>query len=252
MFYQYHQLSSPDYLRLENGQNFSFPAHLHQCFELIWLRSGEMEVTVDGQTVLLTAGQALMIFPNQIHALRSTHSEHLLCIFSPRLVQAFSTKLENRVPTDSRFFPDTYLTEALARLDTASTTVKKGVLYSLCGQFDEAAVYRTRPSGREELLHRIFHFVENHFAGECTLSALADALGYDYAYLSRYFKRTVGMPFNTYVNHYRLSHACYLMENRRLSVTQCALDSGYASVQSFNRNFKLAFGITPTAYRSRD
>ncbi len=250
MFYQVHHLGSPDYLKLESGQNFSFPPHLHQCFELILLRSGEMEVTVDGEVFTLTPGVALMIFPNQIHALRSTHSEHLLCIFSPRLVQAFSAKLENRVPTDNRFQPDGYLAEALARLDTAqSTAEKKGVLYSLCGQFDRQAAYRPRPTDKVGLLDRIFAFVEERYAGECSLSTLADTIGYDYSYLSRYFKRAVGMSFNTYVNHYRLSHACYLMENNRTSIVQCALDSGYTSLRSFNRNFKQHFGITPAQYR---
>ena len=250
MFYQVHHLGSPDYLKLESGQDFSFPPHLHQCFEIIILRTGHMEVTVDEQVFALTAGQALLIFPNQIHALKSTHSEHLLCIFSPKLVQAFSTKLENRVPTDNRFLPDAYLVEGLGRLDAArSTAEKKGVLYSLCGQFDRTAAYRVRQTDREGLLYRIFSYVETHFSSACTLAALAGAIGYEYSYVSRYFKRAVGMSFNTYVNHYRLSHACYLMENNRISITQCAIDSGYTSLRSFNRNFKEHFGITPAQYR---
>lgn len=252
MFYQFNHLGSPDYLKIESGKNFSFPPHLHQCFECIVIRSGEMCVTVDGQYFDLSAGEAMLIFPNQIHALQSEKSEHTLCIFSPRLVQAFATKLADKVPMQNKFSPDAYLIEALCALSTASGTVeKKGVLYSLCGQFDKTATYRQRQSDKEKLLFRIFSFVEQNYKGECSLTELSKSVGYDYSYLSRYFRKTVGISFNAYVNHYRLSHACYLMENTDLPIIECAFESGYAALRSFNRNFKEQFGITPAQYRKQ-
>ncbi|MBQ8893511.1 MAG: AraC family transcriptional regulator [Clostridia bacterium] len=249
MFYQFTHLGSPDYLKIERGQNFNFPPHLHQCFEVITLLSGEMEVTVDGHAFALHAGEGLLIFPNQIHDLRSEQSEHLLCIFSPRLVQAFATRLAGQIPKGNRFTPDPYLIQALGTLESAGPAEKKGVLYLLCGQFDREAVYETRPADREKLLWRIFSFVEQEFAGDCSLAALASAIGYDYSYLSRFFRKTVGISFNAYVNHYRLSHACYLMENTDFPILRCALESGYDSLRSFNRNFKSSLGCTPAEYR---
>jgi len=49
-----------------------------------------------------------------------------------------------------------------------------------------------------------------------------------------------------------LSHACYLLKNTAQSVLQCALDSGYTSLRSFNRNFKAQFGISPSQYRTKE
>lgn len=250
MFYQFNHLGSPDYLKVERGKNFSFPLHLHQCFEVIVILSGEMTVTVDGQDVLLRAREAMLIFPNQIHAVHSTESEHLLCIFSPRLVQAFATHISGKVPRDSRFCPDAYLIDALGQLEgNTSTALKKGVLYLMCGQFDRNATYEVRPADRQTLLLKIFSFVEQEFAGDCSLAGLAAFTGYDYSYLSRYFKKTVGISFNAYVNHYRLGHACYLMENTDFPILRCAYESGYVSLRSFNRNFKASFQSTPAEYR---
>lgn len=250
MFYEFNHLGSPDYLRTESGRNFSFPLHLHQCFEFITVLAGQMQITVDGRRFLMQAGDALLIFPNQIHSLQSSESEHLLCIFSPQLVQAFATKLSGRIPENNQFRPDAYLTEALARLTPSSTTTeKKGVLYSLCAQFEKDAVYVKRQSERESLLFEIFSFVENEYRGDCSLSGLSRSLGYDYSYLSRYFKNAVGISFNAYVNHYRLSHACYLMENSALPIIECAYESGFTSLRSFNRNFKGYFRVTPAQYR---
>lgn len=98
-------------------------------------------------------------------------------------------------------------------------------------------------------MKKIFAFVEESFASDCSLKKLAEKIEYDYAYLSRIFRKIVGISYNAYVNHYRLSHACYLMENTDFSIIQCAMESGYESIRSFNRNFKAYLGMTPTEYR---
>ncbi len=250
MFYQYNHLGSPDYLKIEKGRDFSFPAHLHQCFEIIILRAGQMRITVDGREFCLKENQALLIFPNQIHSLQSTDSEHILCIFSPRLVQAYATKVSDKIPCENKFTPDSYLVRALERLEPSSSSAqKKGVLYSLCGQFDASAAYTEKQADSENLLHKIFSFVEAHFAADCSLLELSKKIGYDYSYLSRYFKKTTGISFNAYVTHYRISHACYLLENSTLPILRCAYDSGFTSLRSFNRSFKEHLGCIPSQYR---
>ena len=253
MFYEYTHLGSPDYLKIERGENFNFPPHLHQCFEIIIVTSGSMKITVDNKENILKKGEALMIFPNQIHALDSEKSEHILCIFSPKLVQAYATKVTDRTPGSGIFCPDEYLIRALDMLDTSASSVeKKGILYSLCAQFDKNAKYSAKSSDKENLIHKIFSYVENNFSEECSLLNLSEEIGYDYSYLSRYFKKAIGISFNSYVTHYRLSNACYLMENTHLSIAQCAFESGFYSLRSFNRCFKEYLNTTPTQYRKNN
>ena len=249
MFYQYNHLGSPDYLKIEQNRDFSYPPHLHQCYEIIAILDGEMRVTVDNKRFVLKPSDALLIFPNQIHSLESDSSRHILCIFSAKLVQAYHTKVSDKIPLDNCFRPDAYLISALERLEDAPAIERKGILYSLCGQFDRHASYETKQADDHSLLFRIFSFVEARFAEDCSLSALAKLIGYDYVYLSRFFKKIVGISYNQYVNQYRLSHACYLMDNTDESIVHCAYESGYTSLRSFNRNFKTAFGITPIQYR---
>ena len=250
MFYQFSHLSSPDYLKIEKNSNFSFPPHLHQCYEIIIILSGEMKITVDNKCFVAKKNEGLLIFPNQIHELESTDSEHVLCIFSPRIVQAFTTNVVDKIPTNNKFTPDSYLINALNELDESSSSAeKKGLLYSLCGQFNKTAEYVKKNADGQSLLYKIFSFVEENFNTDCSLSSLSSLIGYDYSYLSRYFKKTIGISFNSYVTNYRLSYACYLMENTEQSILQCAYNSGFASLRNFNRCFKESFKITPTHYR---
>lgn len=252
MFYEFNHLGSPNYLKIERKCNFSFPPHLHQCFECIVLLKGTMKVTVDKHAYTLHQGEALLIFPNQIHALESEQSEHILCIFSPRLVSAYHSGLVGKLPDDNHFTPHTHYVETLKQLtQNSSIAEKKGLLYSLCAQFDATASYTSKQTDTKDLLHKIFSFVEDHFKTDCSLTMLAKTIGYDHAYLSRFFKKMVGIPFNTYVNHYRLSHACYLMENTTLSIIQCAYESGFTSIRSFNRNFQQQYQMPPKEFRGQ-
>lgn len=250
MFYQLEHIGVPEYITVERKNNFSFPPHIHQCFEIILLRAGQMQVTVDNQPYTLQKNEAVLIFPNQLHAIESQESEHTLCIFSPEVVKAFSTKLRDCLPENNKFTLSEQTVELFEQLtEQGSEFFKKGVLYLICDQFDRNAAYKKQARDKHNLLQKMFMFVDRNFSSDCSLSGLADELGYNYSYLSRHFKKAVGLSFNAYVNNYRLNHACYLLRNSVDSVLQCAYDSGFISLRSFNLNFKKFYGVTPQEYR---
>ncbi len=225
---------------------------MHLCYEVICVLEGEMKVSVDLCEYTLTEGDSLIIFPNQLHSISSKKSRHMLCIFSPSLVQAYSTKTDGRVPESAIFRPSEYLVNTLDLLNgDEKSFYKKGVLYSLLSEFDKDAVYIPRHSGSNGLLYDIFAFVEKNFDKDCSLSALSKNTGYDYAYLSRYFKKMTGSSFIDHLTLFRLGKACELLVDTDMSVLDCALSSGYSSLRSFNRSFKHHFSVTPMQYRAK-
>lgn len=252
MFYETRNTGDSEHLRVDTENNMNFPRHIHNSYEIILMLGGEMNVTVDMDDYTLRDGDALMIFPNQIHSLSSEQSEHITFAFSPLLVSAYSTKLSDKIPADGKFRMPEHLKDALCALGSDSTVVeKKGALYSVCAFFDKTAEYKPRSSGSEPFF-RIFTFVENNYTSECSLYDAVREVGMNYAYVSRMFKRLVGVSYNEYVNMLRLDRACYLMENTTKSITECALESGFSSTHTFNRNFKEHYGITPYKYRVRE
>lgn len=252
MLYQFQHFGASEYFCKEYGENFSYPVHLHHSFEFITVVSGEMEVTVDNKVYTLNKGESVFVFPNQMHSLSSKNSEHMLCIFSPELVRSYAKKVSDKIPIENKVLFDPYIIDALDNLLPESSTVeKKGILYSLCGGFDKNAEYKKKTDFDEDLLYKIFRFVEENYSKDCSLISLSEKTGYSYSYLSRCFKQTTGISFNAYVNRFRLSNACYLLDNSNCSVLQCALDSGYKSLRSFNRNFISFLSVTPTQFRER-
>jgi AraC-like DNA-binding protein len=251
MFYQYEHVGTTDYFKREEHTNFSYPTHLHRCYELIAVTEGEMSVTVDNTGHLLHAGDMILIFPNQLHSLLSWESQCVLFIFSPKLINSFSTKYADSLPVCPLFsLSDAARSELLMLSEGDSQIALKAALYTAMAQLERTTAFRTAPSVRESLLVKIFNYVDTGFRADCSLPAVAHALGYDAAYLSRYFKRASGIPYTEYVNIVGLNHAGHLLTSSELSVLECAIDSGYSSLRTFNRNFKSYFGSTPIEYRT--
>lgn len=251
MFYQFQHFGMSEYFRKEYGENFNFPNHLHQSFELITVLEGKMEVMVDGKIHTIEGNEAILVFPNQIHSLCSNNCRHMLCIFSPEFVKAYTAKISGKIPSDNKFVLSKYLIDALDMLSNESSIIKKkGILYSICSEFDGNAIYTDKQIEDKNLLFKIFEFVELNYNKDCSLENLSKETAFSYSYLSRYFKNTVAMSFNSYVNLYRISKACYILNNSDCTVLECALECGYTSLRSFNRNFKLHTNMTPLEYRN--
>ena len=251
MFYQLSHLGTSDYFRREDRENFCFPMHLHQSFELILITEGNMNVTVDETVYSLKKNQAIIIFPNQLHSLSSEVSKHVLFLFAPQLVSSYWNEKNGCIPLDNIVPLDEYTVRILTNLSPQSSKFEiKGVLYSICASFDKSTAYRKITSDKQTLIFKILSFIESNFKEDCSLLELAKNMGYNKDYLSRCFNDKMNIPYNQYLNVRRLNHAAYLLSNTDYNILTCAIESGYTSVRTFNRNFKLFYGMTPEEYKN--
>lgn len=233
------------------GVDFSFPQHLHDSFELITTVYGTMKITVSDREYELKPGDGILVFPNQLHSLEPMeHSMHSLWIFSPDFVESFFVARSKMLPDTNLFRLSPETLKALYELQETDTPWKiKGVLYTACSEFDSGAVYHSVESDNFELLRKIFQYVENHYQEDCSLAATALALSFHPVYISRYFKERVGISYTEYVNRHRLNEARNVLLGTDDPILTIALNSGFCSLRTFNRNFRKYFGTTPHAYR---
>ena len=253
MFYQSQHSFDANSVKFESNVDFKFPAHLHNDFEFITVTDGEMVVTVEKTEYQLKTGDCLLIFPNQVHELDTpNHSTLVWCVFSPKLVQAYSTFVTDKVPASNKFELDEYYVRKITdRKERLSHIEAKGLLYTICGEFDKQAEYMPKGARGDELLTKIFGFVEANYSKKCSLAELSEYTSYHYVYLSKYFKTCTGISFTDYVNRYRVNEACYLLRNNlKQTILKTAFECGFDSLRTFNRNFKKVMGVTPSEYQN--
>jgi len=101
-----------------------------------------------------------------------------------------------------------------------------------------------------ERLNKVFDYLEEHYTEEITLEKAADIAGFSKFHFSRQFKKCSGYSFYDYLCYLRIKSAESLLPNPELSITELALQSGFASLSTFNRTFKRFKNCTPTEYRN--
>lgn len=83
------------------------------------------------------------------------------------------------------------------------------------------------------------------------ISDLATEIGTNRTYISNYINRTYQCSFSDMVNKLRIEYAQQLIKSsaKGTKITQIADESGFASEQSFYRNFKKFTGMTPAEWQ---
>lgn len=102
---------------------------------------------------------------------------------------------------------------------------------------------------RADVIDGLMARIEEEFTDPaCSLSSLADELGYNAKYLSRAFKEKNGMGFSVYLRTVRLKHAVFLMEHGVESIKNIAYLCGFSDPLYFSSVFKENLGVSPKEY----
>lgn len=98
-------------------------------------------------------------------------------------------------------------------------------------------------------LARALQAVHDHPDKAWTVQSMARTAGMSRARFADRFGALVGVPPIEYLTRWRLMKARMLLSTTDLDMQDIAERCGYASVPSFTRRFKRAFGIGPGTYR---
>jgi len=253
MLYESHHPLSVDYYKILRGENISFQSHMHYCYEIILVTKGCLHVKVNSQEYELHENNGVLIFPNQIHHIYTKeYNRYVLCLFTHKLINAYDEMITSKLPVTNKFCYDPFYAEKMNSLTgQESVMAVKGLLYSLCDEFDRTMKYIEFEKSSHYLLYHIFKFIEQNYNKTCTLAELSKNLGYEYTYLSNYFRKNTGMYYSDYVNQYRINHACYLLRESDEPIMQIARECGFHSHKSFTRNFRKQNKMSPAEYRKQ-
>ena len=98
-------------------------------------------------------------------------------------------------------------------------------------------------------INRAIDLVVRDLSQPLPLQAVAAASGFSAFHFHRVFKAVVGETLNQFVKRLRLERALFLMSHApRRSLTEVALDCGFASSSDFSRSFRQQFGQAPRRF----
>ncbi|WDZ77680.1 AraC family transcriptional regulator [Ensifer adhaerens] len=149
------------------------------------------------------------------------------------------------------------LFEGLRRLRPEERLPDVLSLLTILAREQQVALLSSRvvtPSGRSVdrgRLDRVLDHIHLNYSENPSMDDLADLAALSLSGLHRLFLRHLNMPVSEYLMRLRIGEACALLSGSGRSIAHIAEDVGYRSIANFNRQFKVAKGMTPREFRNR-
>lgn len=119
-------------------------------------------------------------------------------------------------------------------------------------EFEYLASETYEPTVNEQHMKRIndvYVYVMQHFHREISLAEAAAIANITPNAFCRFFKKHTHKSFSRFVNELRIRHACKLLLNKELSISQVCYQSGYQNLTNFNKFFRLIMNKSAGQYR---
>ena len=252
------------------------PLHWHNDMEIIYIKKGQGQVTLDLFPVPVKEGDIVVVPPGQLHAIEQREDfsmEYENIIFRLDMLMAsqgdactekfFQPLVQGQLLFPNYFPRDSSLYPALARclntMDEICKTFSQGYQLAIKGQLFSlfytlfSSSSSPPPRRKHKSLDRlkdILKYVETGYSEKISIEDAAGICGFSQSHFMKFFKSSMGISFTDYLNDYRLTMAARLLISSSDSVASIAAETGFENLSSFHRVFKRKYGCTPTGYRA--
>ncbi len=244
------------------------PRHWHQSIELLFVLSGNAIINIKEKTFNLKEDDIILINYYDIHSL---HAENCvlatfqinLSMFDKNVVNENTLRFDcNSSITESKdkFKPLKRIlaqmikanVEETSHLEVLNKSYSYSLLYELISVF--AVEYEADNTLFEngDKLNRILDIIEyinENYTEKLSLNSVAETYFLSVPYLSKIFKKYIGVNFSDYLTSIRLSHAVTDLINSDLSIESIAEKNGFPNTRAFVSSFKNEYELLPSQYR---
>ena len=262
---------------IENaGRSFQIPVHWHDEFEIIYVRSGFLTVSISGESYIGKTGEAFVVSPGNLHLMGSQSGtvDYYTFLFplkyiSFRTDDMLDEKLLEplnsghlmicpRVKDTAKELCDQLIEIYMAKKDESESKIATQVrtkiilLQFILEMWKKGFVIENDTSGRNTVEKEMVSYIQQNFTGKISLREFGEQFHLSEKYISRYFKEHFHITLSQYVTYLRLEHAKQLLQDTDIPVTDVAMQSGYQNVSYFIRSFQKAYAVSPLKYRKNN
>lgn len=254
--------------------------HIHDQFELLFLRSEGMRCLVGSKTYFPPRNTLLLFNNMDLHYISKTtpgKSDRYVVYFSPEYASSLSTPATDLLEC---FFFRPFADPFLLPLNEARAEGVLNLLTDLMERYEQYhmepeqyggdlrlrvglaelllqvnCMYRethgisgSRPDPRATVIYDIMRYIHQHYEEQLSLDFLSGTFFVNKYSLCSLFKSVTGTSVNQYLIQCRLMKAKELLLNH-VSVEEACARTGYNNLSHFSRAFKKQTGLSPKQYQ---
>ncbi len=227
-----------------------YAPHCHSHIEFVFVIKGNLEITIENESLQITSGFVAVIMPYQVHSYSGNKECRIFVIACP--IEYFN---EYRQMLIGKNFEPFYakISEAhkviikeIIEDNFSDALKKKSLIYYTISAFFQNCEIKEIETFEYETYRKAVVYISTHYT-EPTISLTKTAFytGVTPTHLSHVLNSNGKPGFLGIVNSLRAYHAKSLLEQKKHSISEVALESGFGSIRNFNRIFKEYFNCNP-------
>lgn len=264
----------PVYIRrslLSVFPNFTADSHWHGDIELIAVQSGEMKYNIDGETVVLRAGEGVIVNARRLHFGYSdskTECDFICVLFNPVVLCAskmFETRFVN--PFVNSDIPYVFLSDSVEwqgrilgfirdiwnnREARTSPLCSQGFAYLIWNEIAQNVELMNTGDGTANakitVLKKMLSYIHDNYRDKISLGDIADSGGISKRTSENVFMKYLNQTPVEYLTGYRLRKSIELMQTD-MTILEISLEVGFSSASYYAEVFRRSFGKSPAEYR---
>lgn len=242
--------------------------HSHSFYEIFYVTEGEITHIQNGKKQLIQTGDMFFLRPNDIHTFKRTgectHRDIVISIqlfenaaryVSPTLLDEINQSVSPvHIKIDSAQIE--YLEKLLNFIKYMSPSVEKNKPY-LINSFVAHALGFLYFSDQEEKppyprwFQSLLANLNDPVHIKAGIQSAMSEVNYNYIYVSRIFKKYIGVTMTEYLTQKRMDLAKVYLATTKMNIAQIAEEVGYPYPYRFNQVFKEYHHCTPKEYRKK-
>lgn len=249
---------------------FRIEEHEQGVYEITYVISGNGTAYVDGEAVSLSSGDVMLNSMGHNHSIEVGPTS----IFRYAYIGfRFNEEADEEDCRELRAFFDSapyYVGKAKSNLlfpfmRCVDEFHAKGVCHnkmirSYCKQIiilavrqfideqEEVVDHCVKQGGVNSAIYSVIRYVEKNIETIGSIREIADELGYNYTYLSHFFKDKTGTTLQKYICYKKIEYAAHLLKKKEMTPTQVSELLNYESFSSFSKAFSRVMGLSPRQY----
>ncbi len=265
-------------LIVDNGftgtNQYQCSLHSHACYELFYVAKGTLQVVLNDCILIVESNSIFIIPPDTLHHTWSEDSDIRWYILSFQVINftektIFADKFRTMQPIT--FQDDSEVSSVFLRLSRYArreADVRRSLMaacfYELLYLLKEEMIMGNKKAqkqsekslsliansiDKEYRNYVIDDYINQNFAGEISLTALAEKVYLSERHINRILLKIYGQTFKERVIYLRIQNAAKLLMETGMTVKSIAEAVGYHSIHTFYYNFEKIYHTTPEAYR---
>lgn len=272
-------LKANEFGRIEQAEGFWHEAWKRRSNLLFFLASGDLVMEVDGEEIVLSQGDTLIIETDSIYRpLQSNGCVYYYFYFDADKTEEcksrFSINNSHCHSLANFAYSFNYTDRTVISVDAVTRHTENSRIAKImnrCAELDlwkypnekmlldiylnelmiQLSLMKESSEDIDKPFTRMRTFIQHNYRKNITLSDVAEAVHLSPSYAAKLFKKNAGVRCCDYINSVRLAEARGMLINTNMKIAQIAEAVGYKSQYYFARQFKKEYKMTAIQYRKK-